>query len=170
MKKGFTLIELLVVVLIIGILSAIALPQYQKAVMKTRMVQLKTMAHAIANAEEIYYLANNEYSPSFDNLDIDTPAFSENTTTATTESRTFPWGQCWIAAEDEWGSRSACKSDKIGITYYVYFQHSGTTPGKRMCRANNTDLTSPQNTLCKADTGASSGGSSDGNTDWIYQN
>ncbi len=70
MKKGFTLIELLVVVLIIGILSAVALPQYQTAVAKARYVQLQTAAEAIYRAQQVYYMANGAYSTSFEDLDV----------------------------------------------------------------------------------------------------
>ena len=73
-KKAFTLIELLVVVLIIGILAAIALPQYEKAVAKSRMAEALAMLQTIREAQEVYYLANGEYSSSFDNLDISVPA------------------------------------------------------------------------------------------------
>ena len=67
---GFTLIELLVVVLIIGILSAIALPQYQRAVDKSRAMQALVLVRSLANAQERYFLANGSYSLTFDNLDV----------------------------------------------------------------------------------------------------
>lgn len=77
-KKAFTLIELLVVVLIIGILSAIALPQYQKAVIKSRVAGLKPLVAAIKNAEEVYYLANNTYTTDASLLDIGIPCDTTN--------------------------------------------------------------------------------------------
>jgi prepilin-type N-terminal cleavage/methylation domain-containing protein len=70
-KNAFTLIELLVVVLIIGILAAIAFPQYQQAVEKSSASDAIINARTIANANEIFYLINGKYSADIGLLDIE---------------------------------------------------------------------------------------------------
>ncbi len=88
MKKGFTLIELLVVVLIIGILSAVAMPQYTKAVKKSRMAGVVSKLRTVLQAGEAYMLANDLSSMisgngfvvtmGIDNFDISLPSDRED--------------------------------------------------------------------------------------------
>ncbi len=96
-SKAFTLIELLVVVLIIGICAAVALPQYQKSVWKSRTAQLQLLLRDLYQAEERYFLANNSYAATFSELDIDFPSM------ANTSFSAFGWGVNEKLGNDNFG-------------------------------------------------------------------
>jgi type IV pilus assembly protein PilA len=67
-KKGFTLIELLIVIAIIGVLAAIAIPQFisyrSKSYNSTAMTDLRN----VSTAQEAYFVDHKIYSPNYSNL------------------------------------------------------------------------------------------------------
>ena len=71
-KRAFTLIELLVVILIIGVLAAVALPQYQKSVLKSHTVEAMVTLNAVEQAQKVYYLEHGTYTDDPSLLDIQT--------------------------------------------------------------------------------------------------
>ena len=151
--RGFTLIELLVVVLIIGILSAVALPQYQKAVVKSRYMQLMTAGDAIQRAEEAYYLANGVYTNDLSALDIEYP----NPENFTLSPDVRADGHAAINAI----------SSKWNIGHIVYFDNHQPSGGRRECRVYNDDTVLHQ--MCRGMTNSASGNSGSDYTYYIFQ-
>ena len=148
-NSGFTLIELLVVVLIIGILAAVAVPQYQKAVLKTRYATLKDLTYSLARAQEVYYLANGVYATDFEELPIDMPAGKLDTSTATQYN--YDWGYCFLKPQ----KMVLCTDSRAKMQLQVKYDHAYEEAGVRDCIAFSGDINDIRNQLCRQESGGS---------------
>ena len=72
-NEGFTLIELLVVIIIIGILSAIALPSFLNQAAKAKQSEAKTYVGSVNRAQQSYRIENTSFAGDIDSLQIGIP-------------------------------------------------------------------------------------------------
>lgn len=77
---GFTLIELLVVIIIIGILSAIALPSFLNQANKAKQSEAKQYIASINKGQQAYYVENSDFSSSIQALGIGIRTATQNYT------------------------------------------------------------------------------------------
>ena len=135
-KGAFTLIELLVVVLIIGILAAVAVPQYQKVVLKSRFSKLMPIGKSLAQANETYFLANGVYSERLNQLDVGH------------DTENLPDGTRILLSDDEIVSFVRLSNDTLpNARYLVYQKNSANFPDTTMCEAQKDD--EKANWLCE---------------------
>ena len=120
--KGFTLLELLVVVLIIGILAAIALPQYKMAVTKAKVASILPIMRRWKDALMEYKLQHGDY-------------VNENGDSPDPATLGVNWPSDWKSGDDPCGDNSACSNDYWNMSC-IYNEDS---TGSVYCSRNTSD-------------------------------
>ena len=138
-RNAFTLIELLVVVLIIGILSAIALPQYGRAVERSRVAEARVMLDALYknkqmceleygnNADECSWVSNGL----FDHLTIELPGTW--TQTSCIDNICLNTKDWQYGADGDMYANRVINGDTSNYPYFLTLQDDGTV----VCDDNN---------------------------------
>ena len=123
---GFTLLELVIVVLVVAILSAVALPQYQRAVAKSRYKSMFPIAKAIGLGQEHFYLTQGHYANKLADLDVSTtPDYTADISVA--------------LHSDNYSNYVMTTHKKLNNTLVMYNYHSAHYPAHTYCEAKTDD-------------------------------
>ncbi|WP_424243989.1 type IV pilus assembly protein PilE [Elusimicrobium posterum] len=148
-SSAFTLIELLVVVLIIGILAAIALPQYTKAVQKARYAEALSTLRTYAQAFEVSYLQNGTYPENWEELDVTHPGTIDASVPNHALTKHFKYRIYPAAGMKNIEVSSLDSSNDVLLIYIAQHVTEATVTrysGKILCTASQTD--NKANALC----------------------
>ena len=148
MNKGFTLIEMLVVVLIIGILSAIALPQYEAAVEKSRMsealINLKALTSGIQRYQQAFPNATDVEKSNIADVDLKAPESYGWTSDTVFQTKLF----IYDIGSETMGTVVAYRTDSNSTSSYSY-KLTMDVDGNKTCDPSGSEATEDTQALCE---------------------
>ncbi len=131
--KGFTMMELLVTVLLIGILAAMAMPQYVKVVEKQKGTEAVNILAVIGKSQERYFAVNEKYTSDFADLDSDLVDFN---TKAAAKGSSYNTKYFVFLLDGTDDTVSKVKATRRGNESYILERNY--TTGEVCCRNDNT--------------------------------